>query len=85
MRQMPRLLKAANLELVASNPYILTEVGRADFWMPAVESFERLLPASGVVTEAEAKELVADLLEDSRQGVFFGSSNYYSYVAKRRR
>lgn len=83
MRQMPRLLKHANLELVASRPYVLTEIGQADFWVPAVRSFERHLPASGALTKAKAKELVDTLLEDSEQGIFFGSSNFYSHVAKR--
>ena len=83
MRQMPRLLKAVGLELVTVKPYVLTEVGQADFWLPALKSFERLLPASGAITEAETKELVTTLLKDSEQGIFFGSSNYYSYVARR--
>jgi ubiquinone/menaquinone biosynthesis C-methylase UbiE len=30
MRQMPRLLRAAGLELVASFPYVVTEIGQAD-------------------------------------------------------
>ena len=32
MRQMPRLLQAAGLHLVATFPYIVAEVGKADFW-----------------------------------------------------
>ena len=54
MRQMPRLLQGAGLQLVASFPYFLAEVGRADFWVPAIESFRRLVPKSGAMTEEEA-------------------------------
>ena len=54
MRQMPRLLRAAGLEMVASFPYVLAEVGKADFWTPAIESFRRLVPKAGVMTEQEA-------------------------------
>jgi len=47
MRQVPRLLQAASLQLVASFPYIVADVGKADFWAPAIESFRRLVPKVG--------------------------------------
>jgi len=82
MRQMPRLLRAAGLQLVASFPYIVAEVGKADFWTPAIESFRRLIPKSGAMTEQEANALAESLFRDSAVGVFFGASNYYGYVAR---
>jgi SAM-dependent methyltransferase len=83
MRQMPRFLQAAGLQLVASFPYILAEVGKADFWAPAIESFRRLVPKSGVMTEQEANAWAESLRIDSEAQVFFGASNYYGYVARR--
>jgi len=83
MRQMPRLLQAAGLQLVASFPYIVAEVGKADFWAPAIESFCRLLPKSGVMTEQEADAWAEGLRIDSENGVFFGASNFYGYVIRR--
>ena len=83
MRDMPRLLQAAGLQLIASFPYILAEVGKADFWAPAIESFRRLVPKSGVITEEEANAWAEGLRADSAAGVFFGASNYYGYVARR--
>ena len=53
MRQMPRLLQAARLQLVASFPYVVAEVCKADFWAPAIDSFRRLDPKSGAMTEQE--------------------------------
>jgi len=80
---MPRLLQAAGLEMVTAMPYVVAEVGKADFWLSGIASFQRLIPKAGVMTEAEA-DLWADALRaDSEAGVFFGASNYYSYVAKR--
>jgi hypothetical protein len=35
------------------------------------------------MSEEEAARWVDGLLEDSRNGVFFGACNYYSYVATR--
>lgn len=83
MRHMPRLIRAAGLELVASFSYVLSEVGTAGFWSSAIETYRRLMPKAGVMTEAEADAWAEGLHSDSAAGVFFGSSNYYAYVAKR--
>jgi hypothetical protein len=83
MQQMPRLLRAAGLQLVASVPYIVAEVGQADFWASATQSFRRLVPKSDAMTEQEANAWAEGLLSDSAAGVFFGASNYYGYVARR--
>ncbi|WP_435105503.1 methyltransferase domain-containing protein [Arhodomonas sp. AD133] len=83
MRQMPRLLRAAGLELVAAFPHVLAEVGEADFWASAIEVYRQLLTESDAMTGDEAAAWAADLRRDSETGVFFGSSNYYAYVARR--
>jgi len=83
MRQMPRLFPAAGLQLIASFPYIVAEVGKADFWAPAIDSFRRLIPKSGAMTELETNAWADGLLRDSAAGVFFGASNFYGYVARR--
>jgi hypothetical protein len=41
------------------------------------------MPKAGAMTEAEANGWADALRADSEAGVFFGASNYYSYVAKR--
>ena len=84
MRQLPRLLRQADLELVTFFPYILAEVGRADFWASGLEAYRRLVPRSGLMTEEYANDWIAGLLQDSEEGVFFGASNFYGYVARRR-
>jgi ubiquinone/menaquinone biosynthesis C-methylase UbiE len=83
MRQMPRILRAAGLQLTVSFPYILAEVGKADFWEPGIESFRRLVPSSGAMTQKEADAWAEELRTDSAAGVFFGASNYYGFVARR--
>ena len=85
MREMPQLLRAAGLSLVASFPYVLAEIGKADFWAPAIASLRRLAPAAGTMTESAANELADNLMKASDEGVFFGASNYYGYVARRER
>jgi ubiquinone/menaquinone biosynthesis C-methylase UbiE len=83
MRQMPRLLQAAGLRLVATFPYLLAEMGTADYWLPGIESFRHLMPKAGVMTVEQADTWAAALRRDSEAGVFFGASNYYGYVAQR--
>jgi ubiquinone/menaquinone biosynthesis C-methylase UbiE len=82
MRQMPDLARGAGLELVVSFPYVLAEVGTADFWLPAIESFRRIMPIAGAMTEAEANVWAERLLQASESGLFFGASNYYGYVLR---
>lgn len=83
MRQMPSLIYEAGLELVKSFSYVMTEVGTADFWLSGIESFRRLAPQSGAMTESEADEWFRVLKQSSDEGTFFGSSNYYAYIARR--
>jgi len=58
--------------------------GVADFWRSGFESFRMLMPKVGAMTDQEAEAWAEALRQDSERGVFFGSSNYYSYVARRR-
>lgn len=83
IRQMPRLLRSVGLDLIASFSHVLAEIGQADFWLPAIASFRRLIPAAGTLSDSEANALADALLKDSENGVFFGASNYYSFVARR--
>jgi len=83
MRQLPRLLRAAGLELVTCASYVLAEIGKADFWASAIDAYQKLVTKAGVMTEDEANAWAAALHSDSDGGIFFGSSNYYAYVAVR--
>ena len=83
MRRLPIMARDVGLEIVDSFSYVLTEIGRADFWLSAIQSFAKLVPKSGVMDEAEAGAWAASLKAASEEGVFFGSSNYYGYVLKR--
>src|SRR3712207_1950001 len=83
MRQMPRLIQQAGLEMIRTFPYIMAEVGEGDFWLSAIDSFEKLAPKSGSMTQAEAASWANALYAASDKGVFFGASNYYTYIARR--
>lgn len=84
MRQMPQLLNGAGLDLTASFSYVIADIGKADFWEPAIQSFVRLLPKAGAMSEIEARAWADTMFNRSAHGVFFGACNYYSFVATRR-
>lgn len=84
MRQMPQLLREAGLELTASFSYVIADIGKADFWASAIQSFVRILPKAGAMTEADAQVWANAMFKRSDQDIFFGACNYYSFVATRR-
>ena len=83
MRQMPHLIQQASLEMIRMFPYIMVEVGKGDFWLSGIDAYEKLAPKSGAMTEEEATNWANALRKASDQGVFFGASNYYTYIAQR--
>jgi len=83
MRQMPRLTRQAGLETIRTFPYIMAEVGRGDVWLSAIDAYEKVAPKSGAMSEEEAASWANALHEASDEGVFFGASNYYTYIARR--
>lgn len=84
MRHMPQLLRDAGLELIASFPYVVADVGRADFWEPAINSFVKLLPKAGAMTQPDVDAWAAAMFRRSEEGTFFAASNFYGYVAVKR-
>jgi ubiquinone/menaquinone biosynthesis C-methylase UbiE len=83
MRQMPRLIRQVGLEMAGMFPYVMAEAGEGDFWLSAIDAYERLALRSGQMTEVQAAGWANALREASRAGVFFAASNYYAYVARR--
>ncbi len=84
MREMPHLLKEAGLVLEASFAHVVADIGSADFFAPGLQSLVRVLPKSGAMSESEARAWVNAMLRQSDEGTYFGASNFYSYVARRR-
>jgi hypothetical protein len=83
MRDLPRMLRAAGIDLVTTFPHAVTEMGKADFWLSAIDSFRRIVPKSGAMSEDEAEAWTQRLRRDSEEGIFFGAGNYYACVARK--
>jgi len=84
MRDMPRLLREAGLERIASFAHVVADIGTADFFAPALQALTRLLPTSGAMSESDARAWVDAMKKRSEEGTYFAASNFYSYVAVRR-
>ena len=84
MREMPQLLKDADLVLEVAFAYVVADIGKADFFAPGLQSMLRLLPTAGAMSESEARAWVDAMMRRSDEGIYFGATNFYSYVATRR-
>jgi ubiquinone/menaquinone biosynthesis C-methylase UbiE len=84
MREMLRLLRAVGLEMTASFAYVVADIGKADFFAPALQALARLLPRSGAMSQSDARAWVDAMQKRSEEGTYFGACNFYSYVAVRR-
>lgn len=83
MRSLPRRLRRLGFELVGSRAYALNEIGRADFFLSSLRSFQVLLPKAGAATAEEVDDFVADQLRASEEGAFFAGYNFVTCIARR--
>ena len=83
MRTMPLLLRRAGLELADSLAWVISEIGKGDFWVGALDCFLVLVPEAGVLAPDEIQAFVAVQRRASDEGIFFASANYYAYLGRR--
>ena len=72
MREFPRLIRKADLQLVMTKAYVLSEIGAASF-------FEAL----GHIDAATVHQLVEIQRQNLANGTFFGAINFYTYLLLR--
>lgn len=82
-RQMPRYLQAGGFQLRSHRSHVLSECGRGDFWLSSVRGFARLIPALGILSEAEGEAWVKQMLEDHETGKFFAAGAFYTFHAEK--
>jgi SAM-dependent methyltransferase len=83
MRDLPRLLREADLELVSGRGALYAEIGAGSFWANAAELFGGVLSRSGLLPTAVVEEWRGYQARAAQDGSFFGASNYYAYLARR--
>jgi ubiquinone/menaquinone biosynthesis C-methylase UbiE len=83
MRDMPRLLNEARLQLVEANGVLYADIGTSRFWLGACESYAGLLARSGLLPPAVVDDWRAFQAQSVVDNTFFGASNYYTYLTRR--
>jgi SAM-dependent methyltransferase len=83
MRDLPRLLRAAGLDLVESDGTLYADIGSSRFWVGAAESYGVLLARSGLFPQAVVDTWRAFQVQAAADNTFFGASNYYTYLTRR--
>jgi ubiquinone/menaquinone biosynthesis C-methylase UbiE len=83
MRDMPRLLKEAELDLVQSSGYLYADIGSGSFWANVPEAYSGVLERSGKLPKATLDAWRAYQKDAVSNGTFFAASNYYAYIARR--
>ncbi len=83
MRSLPADIRALGLQIVAVKSYVLSEVGKASFFASSLDSYPTLIPESGVANKKTVEKWVEIQRQNSVNGTFFGSLNFYTYVVRR--
>jgi ubiquinone/menaquinone biosynthesis C-methylase UbiE len=83
MRDMPRLVAEAGLELIDATGTLYADIGRGHFWLAAAESYGPILARSGLLTPDVVNEWRAFQVRSAGDNTFFGASNYYTYLTQR--
>ncbi len=83
MRRLPRLARDAGLRVARVFPYLIADVGEANYWACSIQSWRKLGPASGMVSAEEAEAWSDRQQSYSDAGVFFASSAFYGYVLEK--
>jgi len=81
-RQIPRLIRRSGLELVTSFPYIVSDIGKADFWLPTLLLCKKVIKETETIDGRDASLMIESLIKASSDDAFFGSGAFYSFVAK---
>jgi hypothetical protein len=83
MRDMPRLLRSADLEMTSVTAHVYADVGAGRFFGPPAELYGPMIARAGLVPAPEVERWLAELRQAMAEGTFFAACNYLAYVARR--
>jgi 2-polyprenyl-3-methyl-5-hydroxy-6-metoxy-1,4-benzoquinol methylase len=84
MRQLPKLLADAGFAIESHRPYVIADVGHAEFFAENLSTWRRLLPVSGVIAKEDTDSLMDGLEAASEAGTLFWANNFYTYIARKK-
>jgi hypothetical protein len=83
MRDLPRLLRQAGLDLVEVTAHVYADIGAGGFFANAVASYGPVLTGAALLTAEEIERWRAAQACAMADGTFFAAANYYTYLARR--
>jgi ubiquinone/menaquinone biosynthesis C-methylase UbiE len=83
LRDMPRLVGQAGLEVVETQAHVYAEIGTGRFFLGQVEAYGPMVARAGLLPAEQVEAWVAEQRQATEQGVVFGACNYYTYIARR--
>ncbi len=83
MRQLPRLLPKAGLQLIETQANVYAEAGTSTFMLNLAETYVPLAASTGQLPAAQVDAWLADQRRSASDGTFFAACNYYAYVTRR--
>ncbi|MEV0614431.1 methyltransferase domain-containing protein [Nonomuraea sp. NPDC050404] len=81
MRDLPRLLRPAGLELVWARAYVTADIGTSDFFLGLAEAYAPLIAKQGLLPAERVETWLAEQRRTHEEGTFFAACAYYTYVA----
>ena len=81
MREVPRLLPKAGLQLIATQAHVYAEAGSSSFLLNLAETYGPLAASNGLASAGHVDAWLDDQRRSAEAGTFFAACNYYAYVA----
>ena len=73
----------AGLNITVTFKNVIADIGKADFFLPAFHLFRERIKMDNSIDQNEAQLIVDSLIQASEENVFFGATNFYSYIVKK--
>ncbi len=83
MRDLPRLLQQAGLEISATRAYIYAEIGTGSFFAGFAETYAPLVQRAGLMTARQVEDWLLEQRRALEQHTFFAACNFYAYLTRR--
>ena len=83
MRQIPTFLKDIGLKVMGFLPDVHAEAEAGAFFINLAESYVPIAVKAGTLSRDAADRWLAEQRDASLHGTFFGSCNYYTYLAQK--
>src|SRR3990172_5643704 len=83
MRDLPRLLPAIGLEIIAAWGDAVAEIGTGSYFRSFAETYAPLVARAGLLPAETVEAWLSAQRQSIENGTFFASCNYYAYLARR--